>query len=194
MVRVPTEKRYEEHIEKYLTSLMDDGLQFKSRIHKSTDGWYDREKCLIGEEYIQFLKETQPETYDRIHKKNGENTDRNILKRLSKEIENKGLIHVLRKGFNDVHGGNIKTLFFQSNSSLNPERRKKYLQNKFFLVRQLHYSPNNNNCQFDPNGRLLASYRQRRSVFRLSFFATCNAVQNLFIYCHLKFLNICFLL
>jgi hypothetical protein len=31
----------------------------------------------------------------------------------------------LEKDLNDVHGGNIKTLFFQSNSSLNPERRKK---------------------------------------------------------------------
>ena len=72
MVRVPTEKRYEEHIEKYLTSLMDDGLQFTSRVHMSTDSWYDRERCLIGEEYIQFLKETQPETYDKLHKKYGE--------------------------------------------------------------------------------------------------------------------------
>ena len=33
------------------------------------------------------------------------------LSRLNKEIDNKGLIHVLRKGFNDVHGGNIKTLY-----------------------------------------------------------------------------------
>ena len=142
MVRVPTEKRYEEHIEKYLTSLIDDGLQFTSRIHMSTDSWYNREKCLIGEEYIQFLKETQPETYDKIHKKYGENTDRNILKRLSKEIENKGLIHVLRKGFNEIVGGNIKTVYFQSNSTLNENyRNNKYLKNKFTFVRQLHYSP-----------------------------------------------------
>ena len=51
------------------------------------------------------------------------------LKRLNKEIDNKGLIHVLRKGFNDVHGGNIKTLYFQSNSTLNEKYRKdKYLK------------------------------------------------------------------
>ena len=52
----------------------------------------------------------------------------------------------LRKGFNDVHGGNIKTLYFESQSNLNPIYRKtKFLKNKFLLVRQLHYSPNNNN-------------------------------------------------
>ena len=32
MVKVPTEGRYEEHIERELNSLLDDGLQFKSKI------------------------------------------------------------------------------------------------------------------------------------------------------------------
>ena len=142
MVRVPTEKRYEEHIEKYLTSLMDDGLQFTSRVHMSTDSWYDREKCLIGEEYIQFLKETQPETYDKLHKKYGDSTDKRIIKRLSDQIQDKGLIHVLRKGFNEIVGGNIKTVYFQPSSTLNVNYRiDKYLKNKFTFVRQLHYSP-----------------------------------------------------
>ena len=142
MVRVPTEKRYEEHIEKYLTSLMDDGLQFTSRVHMSTDSWYDRERCLIGEEYIHFLKETQPETYDKLYKKYGESTDNRIIKRLSDQIQDKGLIHVLRKGFNEIVGGNIKTVYFQPSSTLNVNYRKdKYLKNKFTFVRQLHYSP-----------------------------------------------------
>ena len=146
MVRVPTERRYEEHIERELNSLLDDGLQFHSKIHQRNDSWYDKDLCVVGDEFINFLKETQKETYDKLHKKYGENTNKNILKRLHKEIENKGLIHVLRKGFNDVHGGNIKTLYFQPSSSLNVNyRTDKYLKNKFLLVRQLHYSPHNNN-------------------------------------------------
>ena len=146
MVRVPTEKRYEEHIERELNSLLDDGLQFHSKVHQRDDIWYDKNLCVVGDEFIEFIKGTQKETYDTLLKKYGENTDKNILKRLNKEIDNKGLIHVLRKGFNDVHGGNIKTLYFQSNSTLNEKYRKdKYLKNKFLLVRQLHYSPHNNN-------------------------------------------------
>jgi type I restriction enzyme R subunit len=146
MVKIPTEKRYEEHIESYLTTLVDDGLQFTSRIHKTSDGWYDKNLCSVGDEFIQFLKESQKETYDTLLKKYGENTDSNILKRLDKEIENKGLIHVLRKGFNDVHVGNIKTVYFQPTSSLNEKYREdKYLKNRFLFVRQLHYSPHNNN-------------------------------------------------
>jgi type I restriction enzyme R subunit len=146
MVKIPNEKRYEEYIESYLTSLVDDGLQFTSRIHKPNDNWYDKNVCSVGNDFIEFVKETQKDTYDTLYKKYGDSTDKNLLKRLNKEIENKGLIHVLRKGFNDVHGGNIKTVFFQPSSSLNEKYREdKYLKNKFLFVRQLHYSPNNNN-------------------------------------------------
>lgn len=146
MVKIPTERRYEEYIESYLTSLVDDGLQFTSRIHKTSDGWYDKNLCSVGDDFIQFVKETQKDTYEKLLKNYGENTDSNILKRLNKEIENKGLIHVLRKGLDDSYGGNIKTVYFQPTSSLNEKYREdKYLKNKFLFVRQLHYSPNNNN-------------------------------------------------
>ena len=142
MGNVPTERRFEEYVENYLTSLVDDGLQYTSRIHSSTDTWYDREKCIIGEEYIQFLKDTQKNTYDKIHKKYGENTDRRVIKRLSDEISKKGLIQVLRKGFNEIQGGNMKTVYFQPSSSLNLKYREdKYLKNRLLIVRQLHYSP-----------------------------------------------------
>ena len=87
MVKIPTERRYEEYIESYLTSIIDDGLQFSSRIHKTTDGWYDKNLCLVGDDFIQFLKETQKDTYDTLLKKYGDNTDSNILKRLDKEID-----------------------------------------------------------------------------------------------------------
>lgn len=143
MVHVPTEKRFEEFIEDYLTSLVDDGLRYSSRIHKSSDTWYDREKCIIGEEYIQFLKDTQKDTYDKLHKKYGESTDIKIIKRLSDKIGDEGLIKVLRKGFNEIQGGNLKTVYFRPSSSLNQKYREdKYLKNRLILVRQLHYSPN----------------------------------------------------
>ena len=146
MVSVPTEKRYEKHIETELNSLTDDGLKFHSKIHKKDDTWYDKNLCVVGDEFVTFLKESQPDKYENLYKKYGDSINQKILSRLNKEIESKGLIHVLRKGFNDVYGGNIKTVYFQSNSSLNETyRNEKYLKNKFLLVRQLYYSPNNNN-------------------------------------------------
>lgn len=146
MVSVPTEKRYEKYIETELINLIDDGLQFHSKIHKKNDTWYDKELCLVGDEFMTFLKESQPDVYENLSKKYTDSLNQKILSRLNKEIESKGLIHVLRKGFNDVYGGNIKTVYFQPNSSLNKKYRdEKYLKNRFLLVRQLHYSPHNNN-------------------------------------------------
>ena len=146
MGRVPTEKRFEETIERDLVNLFDDGLKYTSSTHQKTDEWYNKDLCLICEDFIQFVSDSQQEVYERLTKKYGENTNQTLVNRLSKEIENKGLIHVLRKGFNDVHGGNIKTVYFQPSSSLNENYRKdKYNKNQFKLVRQLHYSPHNNN-------------------------------------------------
>ena len=146
MVSVPTEKRYEKHIETELNNLIDDGLQFHSKIHKKDDTWYDKNLCVAGDEFMAFLKDSQPEKYETLSKKYGDSIEQRVLSRLNKEIESKGLIHVLRKGFNDAYGGNIGTVFFQPNSSLNETyRHDKYLKNQFLLVRQLYYSPNNNN-------------------------------------------------
>ena len=146
MVSVPTEKRYEKYIETELINLIDDGLQFHSKIHKKNDTWYDKELCLVGDEFMTFLKESQPDVYENLSKKYTDSLNQKVLSRLNKEIESKGLIHVLRKGFNDVYGGNIKTVYFQPNSSLNKKYKdEKYLKNRFLLVRQLHYSPHNNN-------------------------------------------------
>ena len=38
----PTEKRYEEYIEKFLTSNSFGSLKFKSRIHQKEDTWYNK--------------------------------------------------------------------------------------------------------------------------------------------------------
>ena len=71
MVSVPTEKRYEKHIEKELNNLIDDGLQFHSKIHKKDDNWYDKNLCVVGDEFMTFLKESQPEKYEKLYKKYG---------------------------------------------------------------------------------------------------------------------------
>ena len=78
-MRVPTEKRYEEHIERELNSLLDDGLQFTSKVHQREDSWYDKDLCVVGDEFIDFLKETQKETYDTLQKKYGEKYRHQLL-------------------------------------------------------------------------------------------------------------------
>lgn len=146
MTKVPTEKRYEKEIENDLTSFIDDGLRFNSKTHLKKDTWYNKNQCLIPEEFMIFLKESQPETFNKLSERYGDRVQDKVMSRLNEQIESKGLITVLRKGFSDVFSGKIDTIYFQPNNSLSDKyREEKYLKNRFLLVRQLHYSPNNNN-------------------------------------------------
>ena len=83
---VPTETRYEKEIVRFLTSNDFEGFTYETKVHTSKVDWYDRNQCLIGEEYIQFLSESQPELLKEIQKKDGENWKEKLLKKLSRSM------------------------------------------------------------------------------------------------------------
>lgn len=131
----PTEQRFEELIE---NSLNQSG--YESR-HFSM---YDRDKCLIPSTVIEFIKDTQPEKFDRLHQIYGDRTESQVLTRITSEITKRGLIDVLRKPIID-RGVYLDLCYFEPNSDLNPEHKRLSRLNKFELVRQLHYSKKNEN-------------------------------------------------
>ena len=79
----PNEKRFEEHIERELNS-----LNFCSKNYKD----YDKDLCLIKDEVIDFIKDTQPEKWDKLTEINGVQTEKKLLKRISSEIAKKELL------------------------------------------------------------------------------------------------------
>ena len=130
-----TEKRFEEHIEKGLNS-----LGFCSRNYQD----YDRKLCLINDEIINFLKNTQYKKWKKLNESYGIDTERKVLQRISSEISKRGIIDVLRNQVAD-RGVYLDLCYFQPKSDLNPDLQKLYSCNKFTLVRQLHYSTDNEN-------------------------------------------------
>ena len=78
----PNEKRFEDHIERELNS-----LNFISRNYK----YYDRELCLIKDEVVDFIKDTQPEKWDKLNDINGEQTEKNFLKEYLQRYQKEGL-------------------------------------------------------------------------------------------------------
>ena len=142
----PTEIRFEKEIVRFLTSNDFEGFTYETKVHNSKVDWYDRNQCLIGDEYIQFLSESQPELLEEIQKKDGVKWREKLLKKLSDKIKSDGLINVLRKGFSTVNHNGIKTIYFPPTSNRNPKYfNDKFLKNRFLIVRQLHYSPINEN-------------------------------------------------
>ena len=67
------------------------------------------------------------------------------LKRVSSEIERRGVLDVLRNGVKDS-GVKFRLAYFRPASGLNEETRRLYLANLFSVVRQVCYSTKNENC------------------------------------------------
>ena len=129
------EQDFEEHIEKHL-------IQSGYSSLKSTT--YDKTICLVPSKLIEFIKESQPKTFKKLESQYGSETTTKLLKRVSTEIENRGVIDVLRKGIKD-QGCEFHLVYFEPKSGLNPEHEKLYKQNRLSVIRQLKYSAKNEN-------------------------------------------------
>jgi type I restriction enzyme R subunit len=85
---------------------------------------YDRALCLIPEDAVAFVQATQPKEWIKLKNQYGTETRERFLQRLSKEVERRGTLDVLRKGIKDV-GAKIQLATFHPSSGLNPELQKK---------------------------------------------------------------------
>jgi type I restriction enzyme R subunit len=126
----PLEKDLEAIIEQ---SLIDRGYE------KRTQTDYDTARCLIPKDVIHFIQQTQAETWEQLKQQQGDATETEFLNYLASEITSRGTLDVLR---NDIktYGCTFKLAYFQPNSSRNPELQTLYQQNRFTILRQLHYS------------------------------------------------------
>ena len=65
----PDEKRFEDHIEKHLNA-----IGFKSIDYNK----FDRELCLIPDEVLSFIQNSQPDEYQKLTEQFSSNTDDTI--------------------------------------------------------------------------------------------------------------------
>ena len=128
-----TEQNFEDHIEQHLTQSDYQSLQ-------PTD--YHKSRCLIPNETLQFIQDTQPEVYQRLERQYGADTPAKLLDRLSREIQRRGVLDVLRKGIKD-RGCDFTLTYFRPSSGMNLDHHRLYDKNRFSLVRQLRYSEKN---------------------------------------------------
>ena len=132
---LPSEKRFERHIEK---ALNDKG--YKSILYTE----YDRNLCLIPSELIEFIKTTQQFQYDKLYNQFDTSTDQHIFKKIFDDISIRGIVDVIRNGIK-TRGSHFELVYFEPKSGLNPDHRELYSKNRFAVVRQLHYSTKNEN-------------------------------------------------
>lgn len=127
-----SEKSFEEHIE---TVLITSG--YRKREPKN----YNAESCMDLEMLFEFIYATQPKEWENLKEQHGEEVKAKFVYRLKTEIESRGLLDVLRKGFAD-YGSRFNLVYFAPESTRNPEHALLHQNNIFSIIRQVKFSQN----------------------------------------------------
>ncbi|MBA4153454.1 DEAD/DEAH box helicase family protein [Flavobacterium sp.] len=132
------EAAFEAHVVNYLVNT----VQEYQEKHTSV---YNKDLCLIEEDIVAFVQDTQPNEYARLQEQYGDLTNQKIVENLAKSITNNTTLQVLRDGAMKDRGVKLKMAYFKPNHNRSPEHLENYKKNKLTIVRQLAYSNKNNN-------------------------------------------------
>jgi type I restriction enzyme R subunit len=130
-----SEYRFEEWIEKSLNK-----KGYTSKLYSE----YDKDLCLITEDIVGFIKDTQPEEYDKLFTQFDNSTDSHLCKIINETIGKRGIVETLRKGIS-TRGCSFDLVYFEPRSEMNQDHIDLHQKNRFVVVRQLYYSNRNKN-------------------------------------------------
>jgi type I restriction enzyme R subunit len=104
---------------------------------------YDPAIGLDTAELFTFLGATQADRFEDLVQRHGGDPDlaqKRFVKRLVKQIDERGTVDVVRHGISDL-GIDFRLAYFRPSSGLNPELEARNAANRLTVVRQLHYAP-----------------------------------------------------
>lgn len=158
MAAIHTEEQFEDEICEVLKAqgwLVDGPLPFQKGF--AYDKGYDRRAALYPEDAIAWVKDTQPDAWEKFVKNHTKNPEAVFIERLVQELDKDrptikketpqlwGSLYVLRKGFKDINA-TFKMAQFAPSNQQNTTTWEHYKKNRLRVVRQLHYSLNNQLC------------------------------------------------
>lgn len=131
-----SERGFEAHICAYLEQQQG----YLLRENKS----YDNAACMDTTLLFSFLENTQPNKVAKLKAHHKDLYESKIIKRLNDQIENKGIIEVLRRGVTEGFTGVKLDLFYDKPvSAYNATAKEKYESNHFSIMRQVYFSTKN---------------------------------------------------
>ena len=153
MSGTPKELDLEKYIVDYLTSqpiitiageaLVDRNGEQMYEYRQVETADYDRDLCLIRSEVTGFLKDTQPQEYQKLVDAKGSEAEaeKALFSRLDTELTRYGTLSVLkdRNGLS-APGANFKMMYTKPVSSKNAEHEGLYHLNRVSIMRQFKYS------------------------------------------------------
>ena len=123
--------------------------------HLSAHGWlyaegdaanYDRKLTLYPADVIAWVQAAQPKAWEILTKNHGTKSGETLLNRLREEINQRGTLDVLRQGISLLGLRQpLKLAEFKPAMGINPDILARYGANRLRVVRQVHYSLQNEN-------------------------------------------------
>lgn len=128
------------HTEGAFETAIEGHLLANGYVSVTGDG-FDEERAVFPDAVLDFIRETQPQSWAKLEALHGDRTRDQILDDLCKWMEIHGSLATLRHGFK-CYGRNLQAAYFKAAHDLNPELATRYAANRLGVTRQLHYSPN----------------------------------------------------
>ncbi len=126
-----TERDFEAAIEAELTG--------SGGYEKRNPDAFDESLALFPDDVCGFLEDSQPAKWHALEALLGAKTAAAVLDDLSKELEIKGALHVLRHGFK-CYGKTLRMAYFRPNTSMNPQAAENYAANRLTITRQVAFA------------------------------------------------------
>lgn len=133
-----SEKTFQNDIINYLNS---------TGYVKRTTKDYDVTTCLDVELVLRFVQSTQPKAWKKFSKVHKDNPSVKFISSLVHNIEKKGTIEILRKGFQDT--AKFRLFYPKPNNHLNPQLEEEYQKNIFSVIDELEYEKENHSNRLD---------------------------------------------
>ena len=127
------------HTERDFETAIEAGLTASGGYEKGSPSAYDEALALFPEDVTAFLKESQATKWAALEALLGPKTVATVLDGLSKELELKGTLHVLRHGFK-CYGKTFRMAWFRPNTRMNPEAAENYAKNRLTITRQVAFT------------------------------------------------------
>ncbi|HFE38902.1 MAG TPA: type I restriction endonuclease subunit R, partial [Gammaproteobacteria bacterium] len=133
---VTTERDFEAAIEDWLLD--------HAGYEKADNSQFDAALALDTKTLLAFIKQTQPDTWDKLSASYGGSVEKSVVKRIAAECDSRGLLDVVRNGVRD-RGQTIHLAYFKPATGLNPETENHYQQNCLTVMRQVYYDLDSKN-------------------------------------------------
>ena len=134
--------------EKSLEDLIVNHLVTVNGYEQGQSNDYDRDYALDTGRLEAFLRATQPDLVRTSRIFDNPTNRRKFFERVRKEISDRGVVDVLRKGIKHLANPTF-VLYSPDPSELSETAKRMYALNKFTVIRQLHYSQTDTKLSVD---------------------------------------------